>query len=74
MQRGAPAVSDWCVAMGGDSALYARAHPTSGSVSIRTAPYKRNRSGTNARRALRRLLSFADLSDGLRSGSGLGWL
>jgi hypothetical protein len=45
MQRGAPAVSDWCVAMGGDSALYARAHPTLGSVSIRTAPYKRNRSG-----------------------------
>ena len=30
LQRGAPAVSDWCVAIGGDSALYARAHPNIG--------------------------------------------
>jgi hypothetical protein len=34
-----------------------------GSVSIRTAPYKRNRTGTNARRALRRLRGCASRAE-----------
>jgi hypothetical protein len=55
LQRGAPAVSDWCVAIGGDSGPYARAHPNIGLGVDQDRAVQEEQDGTNARRALRRL-------------------